>query len=139
MDAVTASYNRFVKRYDRKLYVIKTHQSMHQIWREGDRPDCATDSLDGDYVLRPNPQFILPLTDDWTLKGKPVEWGKEPLRAMLRSMDSWSDDSHYQKMVKRRDEMKADTERQRKNDYRAKALDLRKDFAKLTNDIVVQK
>lgn len=31
--------------------------------------------------------LICSLTDDWTIKGKPVEWGLLPIRKKLRDMD----------------------------------------------------
>jgi hypothetical protein len=94
---------------------------------------------DASYILRPNPQFILALTDNWKLDGNPVDWGVEPLGRMLRSMDAWNNDSYFSEMVKRREMEEEDRNRMRMNEFRAIAADSRRDFAKATNEFVIQK
>lgn len=137
MGARLSRVNQLVRQYDRKLYAIQTGRGLIQVWREGEREDavCLEDD-DFDYILRPNPQFILALTDNWKSSGTPVDMGLEPLALKLRQMDSWNRDDLYSSMVKQREENEADQKRQKKNEIRAMAADVRRDIAKATNDIV---
>lgn len=123
-----------VRRYDRKLFAVRTCNGMLQIYREADHA-AASDADEALSISRPHPQFILALTDTWTLKGKPVEWGMEPILAKLRDMDSWREDKILENMLKIRARNEEDELRSMKNTNRAMAADLRKDFAKATNDI----
>ena len=50
-------------------------------------------------------------------------------------MDLWASHHSLKDMRERREREQRDKERQNKNEIRAKALDLRKDFAKAVNDI----
>ena len=80
-------------------------------------------------------QHIISLTDNWQLGGQPVEWGLEPLIHKVSEIDSWRDDSFYEKLVEKREQQKRNTERSNRNEFKANAADARKDFAKVTNDI----
>lgn len=139
-DARCARLTKFVRKYDRKLYVLKTDTGMYQLWREGTRADISDYSLlPGNYVLRPNPEFVFALTHNWSLNGRPVEWGLEPLREKLLDSDGWRDDTSYDKMAKKRERRDEDNKRIQRNELRARASDLRKDFAKATNEFIPQK
>lgn len=132
--------NSLVKEYDRKLYAINTNQDMVQIWREGERPDSSfLGDVEGDYISRPNPQFILALTDTWHLSGNPVEWGLEPIAQRIRTMDSWTRSDIISSMHKQRENEESDRKRHQSSDIRARAADCRKDFARATNDLIIQK
>ncbi len=86
-------------------------------------------------LARLNPQFILALTDTWTLQGQPVEWGLEPLAWKLREMDSWRSDQEIKGMRQERERLKGIQANSKRNDLRAQAADMRKDFARATNEI----
>lgn len=90
-------------------------------------------------ALSDQKQHIISLTEDWTMTAKPVEWGIEPLMRKISALDAWRDDSGYENFVKRRQRAEADEARMKRNDIRALAADMRTDFAKATNDIVVRK
>ncbi len=81
------------------------------------------------------PQFILSLSENWLADGKPVDWGIEPLMRKIREMDQWRDDSMYENLTKQRERFKELKEREFKNNVKALAYDMRRDFAQATNDI----
>lgn len=121
-----------LKAHDSKLYVLKTPKGVLQIYRE---PEKSL-GLEPDYSGSiPTPMLVLCLTDTWKWDGKPVEWGIEPIMHQLRSMDSWGASVDFKTMVANRERAEADEARQRTNEYRAVAADMRRDFAKATNDI----
>lgn len=123
-----------VRRYDRKLFAFKASNGMLQILREGDKAD-ASDADPALMISRPHPQFILALTDDWRLSGTPVEWGMEPIMAKLKDMDSWREDKILDNLLKERERNEEDKDRSMRNENRAIAADMRRDFAKATNHI----
>lgn len=124
---------RAVKAYDPKLYVLKTPKGMLQVYREPEKslglfkPD-ASGSI-------PTPMLVICLTHNWKLDGTPVSWGIEPIMQQLRSMDSWGDSVSFEQMRERRERAERDEARQRTNEFRAIAADMRRDFARATNDI----
>ena len=73
------------------------------------------------------------------MSGKSVDWGIDPLMIKLKSMDNWRDDCTFDNMVKRRNDAIKIKEDSSKGKLKDIAYDLRKDFAKVTNDIIVQK
>lgn len=135
MDARVKRITEELRHYDRDLYATRITSGMIQVYRNKRR--WETYEFEGQTlrVSRPNPLFIFALTDTWTLKGRPVEWGLEPIASKIREMDNWRDDSQFAEMVNRREKKKADQERAFKNDIRARAMDVRSDFAQATNDI----
>lgn len=134
-DGRTKKLTQELKRHDRDLYVVRQPSGMHQVYRRSVR--WETHEFEGQMlrVSRPNPQFVLPLTHDWSLQGKPVEWGIEPLLAEIKARDNWRDDSAFEEMKKRRDREASNRERENRNEFRARAADMRRDFARATNDI----
>jgi hypothetical protein len=135
MDERVRALTREVKKLDAKLYAYRASNGMIQIHREGDRLEASDFNQSAPELARLNPQFILALTDTWTLQGQPVEWGLEPVLTRLREMDSWNSGFSYEAFTKERDRRNQDKERVKRNNIRAIASDLRKDFAKATNDI----
>lgn len=85
------SLTREVRRHDSKLFV-KEHNGALCLFRMG----TAYDSYDFDGMSiiysRPHPYFVFSLTEDWTLRTKPVEWGAVPLLDKIKSSDLWNRD-----------------------------------------------
>lgn len=81
------------------------------------------------------PVFVIALTDNWLVTGKPVDWGIEPLMRKIMEMDQWRDDSMYDNLVKDRERKEENRKREFRNNVKALAYDLRTEFAKATNDI----
>lgn len=126
--------NEVVKQYDRKLFA-RASAGKVLILRRGDRLEASDYNQREPELARLNPQLILALTHNWKVDGLPVEWGLEPLMLQLRSMDSWADPDMYRNMVKKRELEASEKERANRNDLRARAADMRQDFARATNEI----
>jgi hypothetical protein len=123
-----------LQKHDRCLFAQETSNGMVQVWRKADRWGAA-DLLREETGFSQPLQFITALTDNWKLDGIPVDHGIDPLMFRIRQMDSWQQGTQLEAMRKRRDSEDEDRKRQRNNENRAIAADLRKDFAKATNDI----
>lgn len=135
MDRYVSRVTQEIKSYSKDLYAERSPNGSVQIYRKKTR--WETFEFEGKtlHVSRLEPQLILNLTDDWTKRGRPVEWGLEPLASKIREMDTHRDDTMYDRMLKenqRVDEMNA---RYTYNEFKAAAADCRKEFAKATNDI----
>jgi hypothetical protein len=53
----------------------------------------------------------------------------------IREMDAWRDDSMLDQMRQERERSKENRAREKRNEMKARAYDMRRDFAKATNDI----
>lgn len=129
-----------LRHIDSGLYVAEAPSGGYAVYR---KPDLNVASDYGQSCAQINDEwlsskFVLALTDDWRPGGKPVDWGIEPLVQRLKSMDSWSRDI-YREVVKTRKEQEETRARSQRNERRAIAADLRPDFAKATNDIVIRR
>lgn len=125
--------NQELRKHDRNLFVVNSN-GMIQVWRKADRWQANELSYDESGHSQPM-QFIAALTDNWQATGSPVDLGIEPVLYKIQNMDSWNKGSQLEAMRKRREKEKEDQKRQKVNETRAIAADLRKDFAKATNDI----
>lgn len=121
-----------IKAHDPRLYVLRTPKGVLQIYREPEQSLGLVPDISGSI---PTPMLVICLTDTWKWDGRPVDWGIEPIMQRLRAMDSWGDSVSFETMVSNRERAERDEVRQRKNEYRAIAADMRRDFAKATNDI----
>jgi len=120
----------FLRKYDRDLFAYRNIEGKTLIMRKVNK-----DFLIEDDDSLPRSQMILALTEDWTGRTAPKDWGLEPIYQKLSSMDAWRDEQWLKKDQERREMRERDKERVRRNDIRARAADLRKDFARATNDI----
>lgn len=124
-----------VSKYDRRLFATRGVDGMIRVLRKGDRLEASDFNQSEPDLVDLHPQLILSLTHNWHYSGTPVEWGVEPVLEKLRAMDSWVDPAMFSRMHKARDSEKEREDRSRRNEFRSIALDLRKDFARATNDI----
>ena len=127
--------NEAVKYLDSALEASITPQGMIQLHRVIKR----NDRIYQDEAFGVQKIFILALTDNWHASGTPVERGIEQVLFELRSRDTWAQDRQFEEMKRRREMKDEDEKRQKKNELRAIAADMRTDFAKATNDIVVRR
>lgn len=135
MDSLVRRLNKEVKAYDKELYVERTPDGRIDLWRKGYRWEHFEFESANILYARPQPHLIFSLTENWTVHGRPVEWGVEPVMSRLKELDAWRDDSSFDRMVREREKLKENEERALRNEIRAAAYDMRRDFAKATNDI----
>lgn len=138
MDSRVRSINRLLQSYDGDLFSRRDGQGMIHVYRR--KPVSDYFEWEGiKYVyVRCIEDYILSLSDTWYHDGRPVEWGLEPLLGKLQRMDSWRDDTGYERFARSRETYERDKIRMRRNEWRAAAADARRDFAKATNEIIVQ-
>lgn len=140
MDFALSRLNFHLNHFDRDLYAFRMPNGIINVMRQGKRIDDSMlpydlENLDG---LKPNPQYLFSLTHNWNLTGNSVEWGIEPILIKLQEMDSWGHEISLSDMQRRREAVEADKKRQHMNEFRAAASEVRRPFAKLTNDYLVR-
>lgn len=125
-----------LKEYDHDLYAIRESSTgtIH-VYRKAKRP-IHFNYDDVNYVaLVENPQFILALTDNWTLKGRPVDWGIDPLLERIRSIDSFNAAKKVQDLIASYEARSAQKDKDRKDSHEAWLRDNRNVFKRAFNDI----
>lgn len=135
MDWYTLRMTAELRKHDKRLYASRNPVGLVLILRKPDRLEASDYNQSEPDTKDLNTQLILALTDNWTVNGKPVEWGIEPVMSRIHEMDSWRDPEMTQKMRKGREREQEAKERAQKSLIRETALDMRREFAKATNDI----
>lgn len=120
-------YTRMVKKHDRDLFAVDAGACL-QIHRRAD-------SVHQTFCAAPMTQYIISLTDNWKPDGDPAEWGEIPLLEMLKSMDRWNNELDIDEMRNTREQQNQNRKTSARNEMKARAYDLRKEFARATNDI----
>lgn len=102
MDWTLRRINAALKGYDRALYAVqpKIGGLITILRRSVKLVPLALEPGVTLWASVPNDFQILPLTHDWSARGRPVEWGILPLMAKIRAMDAWND-SHDGGVIKR--------------------------------------
>lgn len=87
-------------------------------------------------VQTPSPHYIMSLTEDWTGRTRPVDWGLEPIMRRLGEIDNWGGESVYERTLKDNERI----ETRKKNSFTSLTEDVarewQKDFKKHTKDIL---
>lgn len=84
--------NKHLKKYDSKLFCARAGDKI-DVYRNVYRQDVYKIGDETLIHLVEVPSHVLSLTEDWTVTGRPVDWGVEPLLQRLRKMDTWNHDS----------------------------------------------
>jgi hypothetical protein len=127
--------NRHLRRYDSDLYADQSMDGKINVYRKYKTYTAYQVEGKNLYVSTVLPQWVMSLTKDWSLNSYPVLWGIEPILNKLKSMDGWRDDGALDEVWRHNERVKANKEREQRNNIRAMAADVRRDFAKATNEI----
>lgn len=137
MDAKLRQITRLLKRYDSDLFPkrfldgslgIMRKKRAFDFYRLPEQNCVLWFAHDWD-------DLVVPVTENWIETGRPVDWGIEPILAQIQKTDSWRDDGDYERFVQDRERKRANDARAFKNEIRARTADLRRDFARATQDI----
>lgn len=129
---------RELKRYDKMLFVYSNKFGIDLVMRQADRLEASDYNQIEPEVSALHPQIIFALTDDWKPTGNPVPWGIEPVMERLKWMDSWRDPDMFRRMEKNNELCEDDESRQRHNNLRALAADVRPELKKAYGDYITR-
>lgn len=122
MDSRARDVDRLVRSYDRELVAQRESNGAIHVYRR--QADPASPLF-----------FVMALTDNWAATGKPVPWGLEVIRARLHAMDLWKAETECDRIWAQREKDEQSVARSRQNTVESFLRDIRKQFAKATNDI----
>jgi len=135
VDTAVRNLNKTISRYDRELFAKRDGLGMIRVLRKAQR--FLSYSFDGailHYAVS-TPSDVFCLTDNWTIRGRPVEWGIEPVLARLKAIDVWSHPEIQEELIKNIQKSDLSERRDLRNNIESFLLDFRKQFAKAFNDI----
>lgn len=114
--------NRALKSYDSELFAVSNKPPRIDVYRQN------RDKLSP-------PHFIFSLTEDWTVKSTPIEWGIEPILARLRAIDLWNSGLGVEDFIQEAEKSSESKKRHLMNTVEGFLYDFRSEFAKATNGI----
>jgi hypothetical protein len=93
------SYTKALQRHDRDLFAGRTKDGALCVFRKVKRfkPVCVSEGFSL-LNLTEDKEFIFALTDNWTLSGKPVEWGIDRVLDRIRQHDSWANERFFEEL-----------------------------------------
>ena len=134
-DSRTRILTEHLKKIDSKLYATRCSDGRIDVYRKAKRfiPFEYEDKKFLYSVDQPN--FILALTDNWSVRGKPVEWGIDPLIHRMQEIDAWNKGLTAEDFIKDYEKADESRARARMNSHEAFLKDARPAFKKAFNDI----
>ena len=130
MDSVTRRLTKAVKEHDSLLYVERDNHGGMNLWRKDYRKEFFSYNGNTYSYMVSSPYFVLRLSDDWTTRGRPVEWGVEPLLHRIRSIDLWNKDSESSNVEKSQIKAMESKDREIKNMHEAMTSEMHSSFKK---------
>ena len=130
MDTRVRQVTRALQGYNRSMFASRRHDGIIGVYRKA--VDWKSFEFDGAlyHYSKPSRRLLFVLTDNWTLSGKPVEWGIEPILALAREGDAERDDTEGEKRRQDREKKAELRDRAETNNLKAMAYDMRRDVAK---------
>lgn len=116
------SLNRILKSYDRELYAQCTKLPRIDVYRRN------RDGLSA-------PHFVFALTDNWSVSGRPVEWGLEVVIQRLKAIDLWNNGETFEDLEKQYEKKAEQGQKNLKNDIESFLGEFRHQFARATDGI----
>ena len=111
--------NRHLKGHDRHLYAqMDDLGKVHLYRRRGTFSD-----------------YVFSLTDNWTIKGSPRDWGIDPILNRLRAHDLAHNPDFFDQLNEMGEKIEESKRRDFSNSVESFMYDFRSEFAKATNDI----
>lgn len=132
-----SSYTKALKRYDRDLFAGATRDGVLCVFRKSKRFHEVLASVDFKlYDLREDKQLIFPLTDTWTMAGKPRQWGIDFVLSRVKEIDALANERMFEEIDRANERIDESKQRSFKNEAEAFWSDNRRAFAKATDDVL---
>lgn len=127
-----------LKRYDRDLFAEAAHDGQVRVFRKVRHAVPVVECEDYRLLtLVDKKQFVIALTDTWTMQGNPRQWGSDFVLNKLREMDSQANERIFEEFERAEERREQSKRRSAKNELEGKASYYRRAFAKATDDILV--
>lgn len=122
-----------LRRYDKDLFALRNGSQIH-ICRKIKTFEPV--QCEGYHILSSKDgfQFIFALTNNWSISGRPVEIGIDPIINRLKAMDLWSNPDFLKDFETQMEVTEQAKRRDFKNTTESFLYDFHRDFKKTFND-----
>lgn len=124
-----------IKKHDPMLVCRKDLKGVMRVFRKAFRKELIW--LDDNKFLiygQPELQTVFSITEDWTERTKPVDWGIEPILARLKAIDAWSNESLMEELMSSYEKSEESKRRAFRNDVESFMYEMRPAFKKTFSD-----
>lgn len=123
-------YTHELKKHDRNLLCRKEADGYYKVFMKSKRVVYYdVDGVRMGFVV-PDEKFICPLSEDWSMRTRPVEWGLLPLMEKIRRMDAMNLDADVYKWEEQERKHQESKDKDLANNAEAFASDFRSAFKK---------
>lgn len=127
-------YTEALKRHDRDLFCRLEADGFYKVYLKSARYETYEVNCKVVSFLVPDFKFVVALSDTWSIRGKPVEWGLLPLMEKIRSIDSQNKDAEMYQLEEQFRKTSEAKERDFNNKTEAFLYDFHSQFAKTFKD-----
>ena len=137
MSVFLHSYTKALKRYDRELYADRTKDGALCVFRKVKRfvPVCENEGFRL-LNLTEDKQYVFALTDNWTLSGKPINWGIDDVLGRIKKLDCWANKNLFEELDAENEKVDERKRRDLRNEMDAFWSHERDRFKTATSDIL---
>lgn len=120
MSVYSHSYTKALRRYDRDLFVERTKDGVLCVFRKVKRfvPVCVSEGFKLMNLIECK-QLVFALTDTWTVKGNPIDWGIDDVLGRIRKLDTWENKNFYEELDAENDKVDERNRRAMRNEIEA--------------------
>lgn len=122
MDSRAKEVNRVVSLYDRELFAKRENNGAIHIYRKTGR---SADPY----------HFVTALTNNWTVRGTPRDWGLEVIQNRLAAHDLWKNETIVDRVNAEAEQNALSRERAMNNSVESFLYDFRRQFARATDGV----
>ncbi len=137
MSVYLHSYTRALKNYDPDLFAGRTKDGIACVFRRSKRlePVCELNGVPLLVVIR-DYQLVFPITDNWTMRGIPRDWGIDDVVQKVQQSDALANERFFEDMDEANEKIDRTRSKDLKNQMESFWIDERRSFAKATDDIL---
>ncbi len=131
------SYTRALKNYDRDLFADRNNAGMPCVFRKVKRwvMVCEDEAFRFANLVE-DKQFVFAITDTWTLRGEPRDWGIDDVVGRIQKLDTLAQKDFFEKMDAENERQDSIKRKDLRNEMEAFWSHERNRFVKTTNDIL---
>jgi hypothetical protein len=137
MSIYSHSYTKALRRYDRDLFVERTKDGALCVFRKVKRfvPVCVDEGFKLLNLIEDR-QLVFALTENWTMRGKPVDWGIDDVLGRVQSLDHWANVDLVERLDAENERIDQIRAKDMRNEMEAFWSDNRERVKKATGDIL---
>lgn len=132
-----SSYTKALQGYDRELFMGRTKDGVACVFRKHKRFVPVYEWEGGRLMdLITDKQLVFALTDNWTVRGKPRQWGIDFVLNRVKEIDALANERFLEEMDEHNAKIDKSRERSMRNEMEAFWSHERRRFAKATDGIL---